>query len=74
MRCSTNRTLTSGKEIKGNFSHVKDNRLFLEGVDGHLVSIAINELSEQDRQLVQFKQARMAALNGSNNVPVNTYP
>ena len=65
-------TLASGKEIKGNFSHVKNDRLFLEGADGHLLSIAINELSEQDRQLVQFKQARMAALNGSNDAAVNT--
>jgi len=65
-------TLASGKEIKGNFSHVKDDRLFLEGIDGHLLSIEINELSTQDRQLVQFKQARMAALNGTNDVAVNT--
>jgi len=66
-------TLKSGKEIKGNFSHVKNDRLFLEGVDGHLLSIAINELSAQDRQLVQFKQSRMASLNGANNVSVNRF-
>jgi len=64
-------TLKSGKEIKGNFSHVKGDRLFLEGVDGHLVSRSFDELSAQDLKLVQFKQARMAALNGGNEVSVN---
>ena len=63
-------TLKSGKEIKGNFSHVKSNRLFLEGIDGHLVSLPVDELSAQDLKLVQFKQARMAALNGGNEVSV----
>ena len=64
-------TLKSGKEIKGNFSHVKGDRLFLEGMDGHLVSLSFDELSAQDLKLVQFKQARMAALNGGNEVSVN---
>jgi hypothetical protein len=64
-------TLKSGKEIKGNFSHVKGDRLFLEGMDGHLVSLSFDELSAQDLKLVQFKQARMAALNGGNEVFVN---
>lgn len=64
-------TLKSGKEIKGNFSHVKGDRLFLEGVDGRLVSRSFDELSAQDLKLVQFKQARMAALNGGNEVSVN---
>ena len=64
-------TLKSGKEIKGNFSHVKGDRLFLEGMDGHLVSRSFDELSAQDLKLVQFKQARMAALNGGNEVSVN---
>ena len=64
-------TLKSGKEIKGNFSHVKGDRLFLEGVDGHLGSRSFDELSAQDLKLVQFKQARMAALNGGNEVSVN---
>ena len=64
-------TLASGKEIKGNFSHVKGDRLFLEGMDGHLVSLSFDELSAQDLKLVQFKQARMAALNGGNEVSVN---
>jgi len=45
--------------------------LFLEGVDGHLVSRSFDELSAQDLKLVQFKQARMAALNGGNEVSVN---
>jgi len=66
-----NWTLASGKEIKGNFSHVKGDRLFLEGMDGHLVSLSFDELSAQDLKLVQFKQARMAALNGGNEVFVN---
>ena len=64
-------TLKSGKEIKGNFSHVKGDRLFLEGMDAHLVSLSFDELSAQDLKLVQFKQARMAALNGGNEVSVN---
>ena len=64
-------TLKSGKEIKGNFSHVKGDRLFLEGMDGHLVSRSFDELSAQDLKLVLFKQARMAALNGGNEVSVN---
>jgi hypothetical protein len=64
-------TLKSGKEIKGNFSHVKGDRLFLEGMDGHLVSLSFDELSAQDLKLAQFKQARMAALNGGNEVSVN---
>ena len=64
-------TLKSGEEIKGNFSHVKGDRLFLEGMDGHLVSRSFDELSAQDLKLVQFKQARMAALNGGNGVSVN---
>lgn len=64
-------TLKSGEEIKGNFSHVKGDRLFLEGMDGHLVSRSFDELSAQDLKLVQFKQARMAALNGGNEVSVN---
>jgi len=67
-------TLKSGKEIKGNFSHVKGDRLFLEGMDGHLISLPVNELSEQDIRLVQFKQARMASLNGANNVSVKWGP
>jgi hypothetical protein len=65
-------TLQSGKEIKGNFSHVKGDRLFLEGMDGHLVSLPVDELSEQDFRLVQFKQAKMAKLNGGNDVSSNT--
>ena len=64
-------TLKSGEEIKGNFSHVKGDRLFLEGMGGHLVSRSFDELSAQDLKLVQFKQARMAALNGGNEVSVN---
>ncbi len=64
-------TLKSGEEIKGNFSHVKGDRLFLEGMGGHLVSRSFDELSAQDLKLVQFKQARMAALNGGNGVSVN---
>ncbi len=63
-------TLKSGEEIKGNFSHVKGDRLFLEGMDGHLVSRSFDELSAQDLKLAQFKQARMAALNGGNEVSV----
>jgi len=64
-------TLKSGKEIKGNFSHVKGDRLFLEGMDGHLVSLSFDALSAQDLKLVQFKQARMAALNGGSEVSIN---
>lgn len=64
-------TLKSGEEIKGNFSHVKGDRLFLEGMNGHLASLPLNELSAQDLKLVQFKQSRMAALNGENEGAVN---
>jgi hypothetical protein len=39
-------------------------------MDGHLVSLPVDDLSEQDIRLVQFKQARMAKLNGVNDVSV----
>lgn len=60
--------LNSGKTLVGNFSFAKDNSIFLEQEDGRIVSVALNELCEQDQRLAKWKMKKINSFNVSNQV------
>ena len=55
--------LKNGKVIKGNFSMGKDNFILLEQLNGDLVKVPIENLSEQDQLLARFKIKKYKQLN-----------
>jgi hypothetical protein len=55
--------LKNGNKIEGNFSFAENGMVFLEQLDGHFMSLPINQLSEEGQKLVTQKTSQFTALN-----------
>ncbi len=55
--------LASGKTVHGNFFMGKDNTIVLEQTGGKLITVPLDQLTEQDRELAILKMQRFNELN-----------
>ncbi len=62
--------LKSGEVIKGNFSFVRENTIFLEQEQGIIRPVLMNDLSIQDQKLAKFKIDKLKEINNIQNTPV----
>lgn len=62
--------LKNGQSIKGNFAKGDEHVVYLEQLDGRMLAVPMNELSEQDQELASFKIRRAQTMNEVYRVPV----
>ncbi|MFZ9661572.1 MAG: YHYH protein [Chitinophagaceae bacterium] len=61
--------LKTGEIIRGNFSFYKNDIIYLEQAHGQLISIPINQFSNQDQLLLNAKIRKIKEINRSPSIP-----
>jgi len=60
--------LKNGTVLSGNFSMSKDNIIYLEQLNGRILAVAMQDLTEQDQKLARFKMHQFQQINGVNEI------
>ena len=64
-------TLTNGNHIQGNFMFSRDGVMYLEGNEGKVVKVSIDQLMPADKKLASFKVAQLEKINQQYNPTVS---
>ena len=64
-------TLTNGNHIQGNFMFSRDGVMYLEGNEGKVVKVSIDQLMPADKKLASFKVAQLEKINQQYNPTIS---